>query len=80
MIQGAAGTWHLSQGNYKGAVSVLSRAIEYLEPYLPSREGIDVEGFQRALREARSAAARSLETGEPPAVIGTFKLDLGQAR
>jgi predicted metal-dependent hydrolase len=78
MIQGAAGTWHLSQGNYKGAVSVLSRAIDYLEPYLPSREGIDVEGFQRALREARRAAARSLETGEPPATIGTFKLDLGQ--
>jgi predicted metal-dependent hydrolase len=79
MIQGAAGTWHLSQGNYKGAVSVLSRAIDYLEPYLPAREGIDVTGFQRALREARSAAARSLETGEPPETIGTFKLDLRQA-
>jgi hypothetical protein len=58
---------------------VLGRAIDYLEPYLPSREGIDVDGFQRALREARGASARSLETGEPPATVGAFKLDLGQA-
>jgi uncharacterized protein len=80
MIQGAAGMWHLSQGNYKGAMSVLGRAIDYLEPYLPAREGIDVGGFQRALRRARSASARSLETGEPPpAAVDTFKLELGQA-
>ncbi len=79
MIQGAAGMWHLSQDNYKGAVSVLSRAIDYLEPYRPAREGIDVEGFQRALRTARSDAARSLETGEPPATVGGFKLELRQA-
>lgn len=79
MIQGAAGMWHLSQGNYKGALSVLGRAIDYLEPYLPSREGIDVDGYRTALREARGASARSLETGEPPPTMGTFKLDLRQA-
>ena len=37
IIQGAAGMWHATQGNYKGAVSVLSRAVEYLEPYRPAR-------------------------------------------
>jgi uncharacterized protein len=78
MIQGAAGMWHLSQGNHKGALSVLGRAIDYLEPYLPEREGIDVEGYRQALRQARSASARSLETGEVPD-MGTYKLNLGQA-
>jgi hypothetical protein len=77
MIQGAAGMWHLSQGNYKGAVSVLGRAIAYLEPYRPSREGIDVEGYGDALRRARSAAAQALETGAAPEVEA-FKLRLGQ--
>src|SRR6266542_1127595 len=59
LIQGAAGMWHLSQGNYKGAVSVLGRAIDYLQPYLPAREGVDVDGLQRALRAARTATARA---------------------
>jgi predicted metal-dependent hydrolase len=77
MIQGAAGMWHLSQGNYKGALSVLGRAIDYLEPYLPEREGIDVQGYRQALRLARSESARSLETGEVPD-MGTYKLNLGQ--
>ncbi|HZD71189.1 MAG TPA: DUF309 domain-containing protein [Actinomycetes bacterium] len=77
MIQGAAGMWHLSQGNYKGAVSVLGRAIAYLQPYRPSREGINVEGYSGALRRARSAAAEALETGRAPE-IQAFKLNLGE--
>ena len=47
IIQGAAGMWHATQGNYKGAVSVLSRAVEYLEPYRPAKDGIDVERCRR---------------------------------
>jgi uncharacterized protein len=78
MIQGAAGMWHLSQGNYKGAVSVLGRAIGYLEPYLPSREGIDVAGFSGSLERARSGAALALSGGPAPEVEG-FKLNLGGA-
>jgi predicted metal-dependent hydrolase len=77
MIQGAAGMWHLSQGNYKGAVPVLGRAIDYLEPYRPSREEIDVDAFSGALRRARSAAAVALETGRAPE-IEAFKLRLGE--
>jgi uncharacterized protein len=79
MIQGAAGMWHLSQHNYKGALSVLSRAIAYLEPYRPSREGVDVEAFSDALRRARSASARALETGDAPQVEA-FQLHLGEVR
>jgi uncharacterized protein len=79
MIQGAAGMWHLSQRNYKGALSVLGRAIAYLEPYRPSREGVDVEAFSGALRRARSASARALETGDVPQVEA-FQLHLGEVR
>ncbi len=77
IIQGAAGMWHLSQGNYKGAVSVLGRAIAYIEPYRPAREEIDLDGLSAALRRARSAAAGALETGRAPE-IEAFKLHLGE--
>jgi predicted metal-dependent hydrolase len=77
MIQGAAGMWHLSQGNYKGAVSVLERAIAYIEPYRPARERIDLDAFSDALRRARSAAEVGLQTGQAPEVEA-FKLHLGE--
>ncbi len=77
MIQGAAGMWHVSQGNYKGAVSVLSRAVNYLEPYRPSKDGVDVDALSQALREAVTASQEALETGRPPSVH-MIKLDLGQ--
>src|SRR6266542_3791484 len=63
LTQGAAGMWHLSQGNYKGAVSVRGGGSEDLQPYLRAREGVDGEGWQRARRAARRASARSLERG-----------------
>ncbi len=78
MIQGAAGMWHLSQGNYKGAVSVLGRAIDYLEPYRPSREGVDVDAFSASLRRARNSSARALDSGQAPDEIEAFKLNLGE--
>lgn len=77
MIQGAAGMWHFSQGNFKGALSVLGRAVGYLEPYRPSREGVDVDAFSEALRRARFASAQGLETGRAPQ-LEAFKLHLGK--
>jgi predicted metal-dependent hydrolase len=73
IIQGAAGMWHATQGNYKGAVSVLSRAVEYLEPYRPAKDGIDVERLSAALSAAVDACAAALDGGPPPrlAIEGT---------
>jgi predicted metal-dependent hydrolase len=79
IIQGAAGMWHVTQGNYKGAASVLSRAVEYLEPYRPAKDGIDVERLSAALREARDASAAALDGGPAPR-IRMIRLDLGGAR
>jgi predicted metal-dependent hydrolase len=75
IIQGAAGLWHATQGNYKGAVSVLGRAVDYLAPYRPAREGIDVAALSDALALARDASAEAMITGEAPR-LPDIRLDL----
>ena len=79
IIQGAAGMWHATQGNYKGAVSVLSRAVEYLEPYRPAKDGIDVDRLADALQEAVEAC-RAARDGGPAPQLPMVKLELGGAR
>jgi uncharacterized protein len=79
IIQGAAGMWHATQGNYKGAVSVMSRAVEYLEPYRPAKDGIDVERLSGALREAVAACAAALDGGPAPR-LRMVRLELGDGR
>src|ERR671915_130271 len=79
IIQGAAGMWHATQGNYKGAVSVMSRAVEYLEPYRPARDGIDVERLSAALREAVAACQAALDGGPAPR-LRMIRLELGEGR
>jgi uncharacterized protein len=77
IIQAAAGTWHATQGNYKGAVSVMGRAVEYLEPYRPAREGIDVEALSEALKAAIAECERA-QAEDRPAVVRMIKLRLGR--
>ena len=77
IIQGAAGLWHVTQGNCKGAVSVLGRAVEYLEPYRPAKDGIDVEALQAALRAAIDGCRAAL-AGGAPATVPAIRLDLGR--
>jgi hypothetical protein len=79
IIQGAAGMWHATQGNYKGAVSVIGRAVEYLAPYRPAREGIDVSALADALQDAIEACEAAMTTGEPP-TLPTIRLGLGHGR
>jgi len=76
IIQSAAGMWHATQGNYKGAVSVLTRAADYLEPYRPAKDGIDVDALAAALREAAEACRSALDGGGPPQ-LRMVKLHLG---
>jgi predicted metal-dependent hydrolase len=77
IIQGAAGMWHATQGNYKGAVSVLTRAADYLEPYRPAKDGIDVDALAAALREAAAACRAAMEGGGDPD-LRMVKLHLGE--
>jgi hypothetical protein len=71
--------WHATQGNWKGAVSVLSRAVEYLEPYRPAKDGIDVERLQAALREAVAACTVARDGGPAPR-LRMVRLELGGGR
>ena len=79
IIQGAAGMWHATQGNWKGAVSVLSRAVEYLEPYRPAKDGIDVDRLSAALSEALADCAVARDGGSAPR-LSMIRLELGGAR
>jgi predicted metal-dependent hydrolase len=76
IIQGAAGLWHATQGNCKGAISVLGRAVAYLEPYRPARDGIDVEALQAALRDAIAECTAAQAEDRPPA-LRPFRLRIG---
>jgi hypothetical protein len=58
---------------------VLSRAIEYLAPYRPAKDGIDVERLSAALREA-VAACRAAMDGGPAPRLRMVRLDLGCSR
>jgi predicted metal-dependent hydrolase len=71
--------WRMRQGNYKGAVSVMSRAVEYLEPYRPAKDGIDVERLSAALSEVVAACQAALDGGPPPR-LRMVRLELGGGR
>jgi uncharacterized protein len=77
MIQGAAGLWHATQGNCKGAVSVLGRAVAYLEPYRPAKDGIDVDALAASLREAIAACQAAMAAGRPPR-LPTIRVGIGR--
>jgi predicted metal-dependent hydrolase len=79
IIQGSAGMWHATQGNYAGAVSVMSRALDYLAPYHPSKDGIDVTALAAALERAVASCRLALETGQEPDLV-MVQLRLGDGR
>ncbi len=54
LIQSAVAYYHQSTGNFKGAESQISKAIEKLERYPNTQSGIDLESFIRTLRLHRS--------------------------
>jgi hypothetical protein len=57
----------------------MSRAIEYLEPYRPAKDGIDVDRLSAALSEAVDACAAAMDGGPAPR-LAMIKLDLGGDR
>ncbi len=60
IIKVAAGFHHLLRGNHKGTVNLLGHAITLLEPYRPSRLGVNV---QRLIEEAGACYQRARELG-----------------
>ncbi len=60
IIKVAAGFHHLLRGNHKGAVNLLGPALSLLEPYRPSRLGLNV---QRLIDEAGACYQRLRELG-----------------
>ncbi len=60
IIKVAAGFHHLLSGNHKGAVNLLGPALTLLEPYRPSRLGVNV---QRLIDEAGACYQRVRELG-----------------
>ena len=68
VIQAAAGLWHATQGNTTGAVSVISRAVDYLAPWHPARDGFDVAGLAAALQAAIAECRAAAAEGRAPVV------------
>ena len=61
LLQVGVGFHHLTKRNYRGVDKVLTRGINYLQPYAPRCFGVDVE---RLMKEASAVLARVKELGE----------------
>ncbi|MBI3076356.1 MAG: DUF309 domain-containing protein [Deltaproteobacteria bacterium] len=53
LIQLAVGFYHLVNGNYRGATSVLQRGMEMLRPYAPAYLGVEVASLLAAVEGCR---------------------------
>ncbi len=60
ILQVGVGCYHLLRGNYHGAVVKLGSGADYLEPFAPRCQGVEVA---RLIREARRLRARLIELG-----------------
>jgi predicted metal-dependent hydrolase len=60
LISVSVGLYHVAAGNHKGAQSLLARAVQGLEPFLPERDGLDVLSLQRGARRLLEKTERAL--------------------
>ena len=60
IIKVAAGFHHLLRGNHRGTLNLLGHALTLLDPYRPSRLGVNVE---RLIEEAGACYERVRELG-----------------
>lgn len=47
LIQAAVAVYHFDRGNYIGAARLARSGKRYMEPYLPSYRGLDIDDFWR---------------------------------
>jgi predicted metal-dependent hydrolase len=60
ILQVGVGCYHLLRGNYHGAVVKLGSGADYLEPFAPRCQGVEVA---RLISDARQLRARLIELG-----------------
>ena len=63
LIQTAAGLYHLTCNNFKGACSQFGKALSKLEQYLPAYQGINTQHLVERIRECLRDA-EMLRTGQ----------------
>ena len=51
LIQAAVSLYHLQNGNVKGGYTMWLRSRNYMQPYLPTYEGIDIETLTADINE-----------------------------
>lgn len=61
LIQAAVGLYHFGNGNIRGARKLHASVHGYLEPYLPSHLGLNVEAFLAQFDRCFAAVAASTE-------------------
>ena len=67
LIHAAVALHHFEEGNLGGARKMYGSARKYLEPYVPSHKGIDLDAFLVRLKEC--FADLLIATGEYPAGV-----------
>lgn len=64
LIMVAVGMYHIAAENYKGAINVLEKGLTRLEPFVPEKHGLDLEGLCAASRRVLEKARRG-PAGDP---------------
>jgi predicted metal-dependent hydrolase len=60
LIHVSVGLYHLAAGNHKGAKSLLERGVMGLEPFLQTRDGLDLLGLATKARLCLAKTERAL--------------------
>jgi predicted metal-dependent hydrolase len=61
LIMLSVAMYHVAAENYAGAVSLFDKGLARLEPFLPERDGLDLERLVETARHALEKARRGLE-------------------
>ena len=60
LIHVSVGLYHVAAGNHKGARSLLEQGVRGLEPFLPTRDGLDLLGLSTSARRCLEKTERAL--------------------
>lgn len=60
LIHVSVGLYHVAAGNHRGAKSLLERGVLGLEPFLPTRDGLDLLGLSGQARRCLEKTERAL--------------------
>jgi predicted metal-dependent hydrolase len=64
LIMLSVAMYHVAAENYVGAVNLFEKGLARLEPFLPERDGLDLEGLTTVSRRALAKASRGLDGEE----------------